>query len=160
MKKAIFTLILGVLFFPCMVFGKDIEGVSVPENITLDNGAVLSLNGAGLRTKFFFDIYVGALYLPAAMHDVQQIIDDPGPKRVGMYILYDALSKEKITSGWTEGFEDNNSGEQLSSLRQRLDKFNRLFKDLKEGDVVFMDYVPDMGTRLVINGQKMGTVKG
>jgi hypothetical protein len=45
-------------------------------------------------------------------------------------------------------------------LRPRLDKFNRLFKDLKEGDVVFMDYVPDMGTRLVINGQKMGTVKG
>lgn len=160
MKRVIFALILSGCFCPYMVFGGNIEGVAVPEKITLDNGTVLSLNGAGVRTKFFFDIYVGALYLPTTMREVQQVIDDPGPKRVGMYILYDEISKEKITSAWTEGFEDNNTDEQLRSLQQRLDQFNGMFKDLKEGDVVFMDYVPDNGTRLVINGRNIGTIKG
>jgi hypothetical protein len=151
---------LGIWFFPVKGFSKDIEGVSVPEKIAVDSGTVLSLIGAGVRTKFFFDIYVGALYLPETMHDVEQVIDDPGPKRVGMYILYSEISKEKITSAWTEGFEDNNTDAQLKSLQQRLDQFNGMFKDLKEGDVVFMDYMPDMGTQLVINGQEIGTIEG
>jgi hypothetical protein len=41
---------------------RSVAGIEVPE--TLDNGGVLlTLNGAGTRTNYFLDVYVGGLYL-------------------------------------------------------------------------------------------------
>ncbi|MEP0479619.1 MAG: chalcone isomerase family protein, partial [Nonlabens sp.] len=38
-----------------------IEGVSIEKNLTV-SGQELSLNGAGVRQKLWFELYVGALY--------------------------------------------------------------------------------------------------
>ncbi|MGD8559060.1 MAG: chalcone isomerase family protein [Gammaproteobacteria bacterium] len=160
MKKRFVILIIGLLFLAAPALAEEVEGVMVPETVVRKDGAILFLNGAGLRTKFFFKIYVGSLYLTSSTHEIDKVLNDPGPKRVGMHILYKELEKEKITDGWTEGFKDNNTSEQLASLQARLDKFNSLFPDLKEGDEVYMDYVPDKGTKLVINEKPLGTIEG
>ncbi len=65
---------------------REISGVKLPEQIELIKQN-LPLNGAGIRSKFIFDIYSGALYLPKKTHNIKQILAMAGPKRVLMHIL-------------------------------------------------------------------------
>jgi hypothetical protein len=122
-------------------------------------GPKLVLNGAGVRKKFFVKVYVGALYLPNKATTVAAVLNETGPKRVLMHFLYKKVEREKLTDGWKEGFE-NNSKTEMAQLRARLDDFNKLFTDVKKGDVILLDYLPGSGTRVTINGQEKGTIAG
>lgn len=160
MKTLYCALLTSLLFLPGSGFSKEIKGVTVPETVTLPDDSNLVLNGAGIRSKFFFNIYIGALYLTSSSNDIQHVLNDTGPKRVTMHILYDDLARKKITSAWTEGFEENNSPEQFNALKARLEAFNASFTDLKKGDTVTMDYLPGTGTRVSINNDVKATIEG
>jgi hypothetical protein len=137
----------------------DIAGLSLPTTYKLA-GHSLVLNGAGIRSKFFFKIYVGALYLDKATHDPQQALDAPGAKSMQMLMLYKQVDAEKVADGWRAGFEANLSRAELAPLTTRLQQFNALFPTLHKGDHVYMDYVPGAGTRLTINKEHRGAIAG
>ena len=155
-KAVILTLIVLI---PVPAQSKEISGINIAEQAQLADQP-LTLNGAGVRTKFVFDIYVGALYLKQTTPDAGLAIQMAGPKRVLMHFLYDAVEKEKLTDGWSEGFENNLTEKQLQSLKPRLDHFNSLFISVKNGDEILLDYVPDKGTSVIINKNLKGTVAG
>jgi hypothetical protein len=117
------------------------------------------LNGAGTRKKFFVKVYVGALYLPKKVTSVDAVLNETGPKRVLMHFLYKKVEGYKLADGWTEGFE-NNSESEMDKLKARLADFNKLFMDVKKGDVILLDYLPGQGTRVTIKGQEKGTIPG
>lgn len=137
----------------------DVAGVPLADHYSVD-GTSLVLNGAGIRSKFFIHIYVGALYLPETSKSAASILAAPGPYSMQMYMLYKRVDADKIRNGWTEGFRANVDGDGFAALEDRLRQFNRLFTDLKKGDVVRMDYAPGKGTSIRINGQPRGTVPG
>lgn len=155
--KATFLALL--MFNMGMAQAKDISGLTLTEQLQLA-GQTLTLNGAGIRSKFVFDIYIGALYLKLTTNDPQQAINMPGPKRVLMHFLYDEVEKQKLTDGWTEGFENNLTQQEFLKLKPRLDNFNSLFVTVKKGDEILLDYEPDKGTSVIINKQLTGTIKG
>jgi len=68
-------------------FAVEVEDVNVADSATV-GGQALVLNGVGVRTKLFFDIYIGALYLPAKSDDAAKVIHSAGNKRVWMHFLY------------------------------------------------------------------------
>ena len=148
------------LTLPGVVFAKEIEGVNIPESITLSNNAALKLNGAGIRKKLFFKIYIGALYLQQNTQDPQIIVEDTGSSCILMHFLYDNLEKDKLTGAWSEGFENNNTPEQFKLLEGRLQQFNAMFGDAKKGDEIRLDYIPDKGTEVWFNDELRGTVEG
>ncbi|HHH48708.1 MAG TPA: hypothetical protein ENK51_07465 [Gammaproteobacteria bacterium] len=151
--------LLLLFFLPTGSHAQEVAGVDVPEQITLAN-TTLTLNGAGVRSKFFFDIYVGALYLPEKTKDAETAIDMPGPKRVLMHFLYKEVSQEKLVDGWNDGFRNNHSREQFKALAPKLDAFKQLFTTVKRGDQITLDYLPETGTRVTINGQTKGSIPG
>jgi len=157
-RVTFFSLLL-LFFLPVGGYAQEVAGVNVPEQITLAN-TTLKLNGAGIRTKFFFDIYVGALYLPQKTKDAETAINMEGPKRVSMQFLYKKVEKEKIVEGWTDSFKDNHTREQFRALEVQLDAFNKLFVTVKRGDRIELDYLPETGTRVSINGQIKGNIPG
>jgi len=138
---------------------KEIAGFTVPEQAELA-GQTIALNGAGIRTKFVFDIYVGALYLPKKATDTKQALAMAGPKRVLMRFIYDELAREKLTDGWTEGFENNLTEQDFNTLKARLVDFNKLFINVKRGDTILLDYLPATGTQVIINDDTRGTIPG
>jgi len=138
-----------------------IHGVEIPSTTTIPGeNTQLLLNGAGIREKFFLDIYVGALYLVKATHEPDAILADTGPASIHMHFVYDEVSKEKITSGWTEGLEANLSSERMQAIRPSLESFNSLFRSVVAGDVIYIDYLPGQGTRVRINDEVRGSVEG
>jgi len=57
-------IIVGLLFlFALPLHAVELSGVVLKDQVTAENGETLVLNGAGLREKFWIDVYVGSLYL-------------------------------------------------------------------------------------------------
>ena len=108
MKSLIF--LLFCLSLPISIQAKTIAGVNIPNAVShSEQSTKLILNGAGVRTKFVFDIYIGSLYLEKKQTSASAVYNSPGEKRISMHFLYDKIEKGKLVSGWNEGFESNNS---------------------------------------------------
>ncbi|MFQ5643590.1 MAG: chalcone isomerase family protein [Thiogranum sp.] len=139
--------------------GTKIAGVELADQYQL-GGESLALNGAGVRSKFFFRIYVGALYTGKTSNNAVELVAATGPASMQMIMLYKKVEAEKITSGWREGFRANVTDAEFKQLEERLQQFNDLFPDLRAGDIVHMDFMPNRGTTLSINGKVLGTIQG
>jgi hypothetical protein len=142
-------------------YAVEVAGVELQEKIVMPGvDAPLELNGAGIRKKFFFKIYLASLYLMQKQADPMRIVETDQARRIQMDMLYSKVDKEKFIEGWNEGFAANTSAEELASLRQRLNAFNAMFETLVEGDRVVMDYLPGEGTRVIIKGEEKGVIPG
>ncbi len=137
----------------------EVAGVRLPDVVVVD-GQTLKLNGAGVRTRFFFDIYVGALYLARPAHTAEAVPGNAGPKRVRMVFLYGEVDREKLVHGWTTGFERNQSRDAMAALRDRLETFNAMFGDARRGDIQDFDFLANGVTRVTVNGRERGRIRG
>jgi hypothetical protein len=157
----ILLLALALALSSFTVSAVEIEGVEIPDTLSLPNSdTTLLLNGAGIRKKFFMDIYIGALYLESQTTEAKAILQGTGAASVMMHFLYSEVSKDKITAGWTDGLEKNTSHTKMLALKESLTTFNKLFRTVRKGDVIRIDYLPDNGTQVRINGEWRGTVEG
>lgn len=138
---------------------RTIEGVELDETVAARDGTELQLHGAGLRDRFFFDIYVGALYLTATGQAPDTILSGDQPGRIEMHFLYKEVEAEKLEAAWREGFANNNEREVLDTIGPELEAFVRLFPAAVEGDTFAMEYLPGQGTEVIVNGETAGTIE-
>ena len=160
MMKRIASLIFALLMLAVSAVALEMEGVQIPETINQADGTQLVLNGAGIRSKFVFDIYIGQLYLKEKNTDAAAVIQADTGKRIAMHFLYSEVGKDKLVDGWNEGFEGNGTKEQLAALKGQIDAFNAMFDTVKEGDEIILDYIPGTGTTVTIKGMNKGTIPG
>jgi len=118
------------------------------------------MNGAGVRTKFFFDIYIGALYLPAKTKDATRIIDSKLPKRISMHFLRGGIGHAMLAAGWKSAFENELSDKAMKRLKVRLRKFNAMFGNIDAGDQYAFDFLRDGSTVITLNGKRKGNIEG
>lgn len=123
------------------------------------NHQLLHLNGTGSREKFFFDVYIAALYLPETDTSPEKIFKMPGEKQIQLHFLR-GVSAEKLREGWRDGFVLNHTEEELISLQERLNYSYQLFTAMKSGDVIHINLVPGHGTQVVNNGVPGEIIKG
>lgn len=144
-----------------LVWAAEIAGVTIEEELVAVDGTSLQLNGAGIRSKFFFKIYIAELYLENPTGEAAEAIADNGYKRVVMHFLYDEVEQEKLVDGWNEGFAANLDDEAHKKLQPRIDTFNTMFTEaMASGDRIVFDYVPGQGTRVSIKGEEKGILTG
>ena len=161
MKNAAKHLFSILVFTTAPVHAIEIADVEIPDTLApVNRDVTLQLNGAGIREKFFVDIYIGALYLPGKSTSAAAILSGAEPASVLMHFLYGTVSKEKITSGWTEGLEANHSPAEMRKLQPALEQFNQLFLTVHAGDEIRIDYFPGEGTEVRINNEWRGKVAG
>ena len=94
-----------------------LAGVEVPDTANVASTPLL-LNGVGLRTKVFFKIYVGGLYLPQKSGDAAAIVAGTGPDRVLMHMIY-TVSKDQFSDAWEDGFKDNDA-QDYTALHEQI----------------------------------------
>jgi len=135
---------------------KEVAGVNLNETATLA-GKTLQLNGAGLRSKLFIKVYVGALYLEQKSSDPAAILAADQAWLVSMTFKRD-VDKAAILGAFKEGFEKNSKGD--PSLGEGLARFDAALKDLKSGDVMTIAYAPGAGATLTAPGGATATVEG
>ena len=154
------TVLLLTLLVAVSAHGREIAGVDVPETVSQADGTVLQLNGAGIRTKVFFKIYIAELYLADKQSEVPAILNDERGRRIVMHFLYEEVGKEDLVEAWNHGFQGNGSAEQLAELSTQITSFNALFDSVKKGDQIILDYIPGKGTTVMIREEVKGMIEG
>lgn len=160
MNKALSTLISGwvlsaALSTPAMAL--TVEGVDVPDTYTAQQSE-LTLNGAGTRSKWFMDLYVGGLYTPQKASDAAAVINADEPQAITLHIISGLITSEKMTSATLEGFESATGGN-LAPIQSDVNAFLDVFsEEIKEGDVFDLVYLPGEGVRVLKNGDARATV--
>ncbi|MCX8045170.1 MAG: chalcone isomerase family protein [Desulfobacterota bacterium] len=140
-------------------YARDIAGTAVPETLAA-RGVSLKLNGAGVRTKFFMDIYVGSLYLLQPRKDPGVIIRSDEPMAIRLQILSSLISSDKMEAATREGFQ-NATGGAVAPLRDEIERFIEVFREtIVKNDVYEMIYVPGDGTQIYKNGTLKTTISG
>jgi hypothetical protein len=135
----------------------DVGGVKVPDTMTVD-GKPLQLNGAGIRKKAIFKVYVAGLYVEAPAKDGSAILASAGPKSMHLWMLRD-VKGENVSGAIADGFKLNSQAA-LPQLQPRLDQLAKMIPDLKEGDQMSLSWVPDKGTVVNVRGTDVGTIEG
>jgi Chalcone isomerase-like len=136
----------------------EINGVQLDDSITI-NGTQLQLNGAGTRYKAgLFKVYVDGLYLVKKAKTAEEVVNQPGPKRMSVTMLRD-IDADELGKLMIRGIEDNMGKTSLSQLIPGLLRMGQLFaaqKKLLAGDNFMIDWVPGVGTVLTVKGVVQG----
>jgi hypothetical protein len=134
----------------------DVGGVKLDDRARVQE-ADLQLNGAGVRTRYFFDIYVAALYLPEKTSDPAAVLALAGNKRVAIHMLRD-VGADTFIAALIDGVRANHTQAEVASLEPRLKEFAATLTQMKEarkGSVIALDLVGTQ-TQLVVDGKPAG----
>lgn len=143
-----------LLLWALPVSALEVAGVNVADKARV-GADELVLNGAGIRTRVFFKVYVGALYLAEKKSGAAEALAQKGAKRVALAMLRD-LSAEQLDEAFEKGIDANNSAAEVAAMKPRIAELLALFTDAKKGDVILLDFLPESGTVVNVNGQARG----
>jgi hypothetical protein len=133
-------------------FGAEVAGVKLEDKIS-----DLVLNGAGLRTKVIFNVYVIGLYLPAKKTDAAAVLQLAGPKRIAIRMLRD-VGAERFSEALGEGIRDNHSEAESRVLEPQVKELVATMAEIKQakkGMTIALDWTGS-ATQLAIDGRPAG----
>lgn len=152
-----------LVLLPWTAPAAEFEGVKLPDSVRVtEGGPELLLNGAGLRTRFMFRVYVGALYVQKKTGTAGAVIGDAGARRMALYMLRE-LPADQFTDALEDGLKNNTAADELPKLDARVKQLRAVFeavKVAKTGDVIVIDFLPGAGARISINGDVKTTIAG
>jgi len=157
MKKSLCILLLsllGSLALPAAM-ASELAGITLEDKIRLDNQD-LYLNGAGVRSKAIFQVFVAALYLSEKKTQAAEVLALSTAKRMQIIMLRD-ISAERFGQNFMEGLKHNVSKEQKSKIIDQMIRLGEMFSkvpEFRKGDKLTVDWLPDTGTVIMINGKK------
>ncbi len=138
-------------------------GIKIKEVIRLspETDPIL-LNGASAKKKAAHTIYIGGLYLQNKTHKLDQILVDAGPKRILLYCKTSSISATTFINSFDQGLSINNPPEVVSALSAEIASFQSVWRNnaIHQGDEIWIDYLPEIGTRVSINGKVIQTIQG
>ena len=134
-----------------------VEGARYDGTIVL-GGQSLVLNGVGVRKRFVFDIYVGGLYVSKRAARTEELVSQPGAKRVALRFLRD-VEGELFVNSLHVGLKANHTEAELARWQKQVDTLTTTIKTItlaRRGDTVYFDFTPQDGTRVSVNGVTRG----
>ena len=135
----------------------EVSGIKLADPVELA-GSRLQLNGAGIRYKAVFKVYVAALYLEKKAATPEEAFATPGAKRISITLLREIDSNE-LGKSFTKAFEENAPKTEMSRLIPGLLKMGQVFSDQKKmlaGESFTIDWIPGTGTVISVKGKPQG----
>ena len=145
--------------FAAGALAAEVGGVNLADQQSV-GGQTLVLNGAGIRTRAVFKVYVGSLYIPAKAPNLAAVLAQ-APRRIQLNLLRN-LSGDQLTDAVNDGLRANLTAAEVEALKSETDQFVAMvntFGELKEGGVVTLDFF-EGATRVGFNGAVKGTIAG
>jgi hypothetical protein len=159
MSRLFYTLFLCIFSFALFPQSRDIEGVKIPDKLSLENEALV-LNGAGVREKYFLDLYVCALYLRSKSEDPIKIMNADEKMAIRITIVSSFVSNSAMQKAVREGFEKSTNGN-TKPLAREIEMIISAFNDpITKGDMYEITYSPAAGCHLFKNGTKKIQIPG
>lgn len=151
------ALLAGLFSLSSLAGTVEIKGVKLPDSIEM-HGTKLKLNGAGTRYKAIFKVYVAALYLGKKATTPDEVVNQPGPKRLSVTTLRH-IDLSELGKLMTRGMEDNMGKASMSRLIPGLMRMGEIFaaqKPFEPGENFMIEWVPGSGTVVTVRGKQQG----
>ena len=103
---------------PIAALAADVGGVKVDDKATV-GGQDLVLNGAGMRTRLVFKVYVGALYVPQKTTNVADVVGKNQPRRMTLILQRD-VTADQLLEALRAGLAENNSQADLDRIKGQV----------------------------------------
>lgn len=133
---------------------RQVGGMNFPESMVVNN-RTLTLNGAGVRSKYFLDVYAVGLYLPEASQNPGDIIRADEPQIIRLAITSSHISKDRLTDSIEEGIRLS-AGKDYPRYQPMLEElWTALDFEVRIGDVFEFIYIPGNGTAFMMNGEEL-----
>jgi hypothetical protein len=136
-----------------------VGGVQVPEQASVESH-LLTLNGAGVRERLIFDVYVAALYTTIKGLDTPTIINSSEPRSLTLTLLR-KLDGSTLASALDDGLKDNSTEQQLRELQGPIQEFTAIVAAVDQGlpgDTIALNFNARHVT-VVFNGRRLGAVE-
>jgi hypothetical protein len=154
-KTALLIPIAALLALPAGA--TQVGGVRFEERLPLGEDE-LRLHGVALfRYRVVIKAYAAALYLGEGISADRALEDVPRRLEIEYFWEIPAEAFAKVT---VEGIARNVDAETMAGLRDRIERFNALYTDVRPGDRYALTYVPGDGTILSLNGVPRGSIAG
>ncbi len=151
------SLVSALLFSGSALAVTNVAGIQLPGSVMMQDSQ-LALNGAGVRSKFFMDLYVGSLYLPKSAHTLEQVVAQPS-SMVRLNITSGLITAEKMQDAINEGFDLATDGD-ISPIKAQIDTFMAMFAEpIKKGDQ-FSFLTSEGSVTSYKNGKLLSTIEG
>jgi hypothetical protein len=161
MKLSIKIILVSIIcLFTLNANALEIKGVKVEETAQVGD-STLVLNGAGMRVKLVFKVYVAGLYLTQKLNDANAVINDAGNKRISMHFLRN-VDSDALLGGMNDGFTDNNTKADMAAIEPQMKAFRQMMtsaKEVKVGDEIVLD-LTSAGTKVSLNDKLLGNIEG
>lgn len=154
------AMLLTVWLAACAVQAAEVAGIRIDDRVQV-GGQELVLNGAGLRTRFFIKVYVGALYVEQKTTAPAAIYDSAAPRRMMLRMLRE-MGADALYGALDEGLRNNLTAAEMADLKPQADQLGAIMKGIgtvKEGDSIAIDFGAT-GVEVGLNGKSRGTVEG
>jgi long-chain acyl-CoA synthetase len=138
----------------------EVAGVRIDERIKIGANELV-LNGAGLRSKLFVKVYVGALHVAQKSDSPAVILDSPAPRRMTLRLLRD-IDADTLYGALRDGLKDNSSDSELAAIKPQVEQFAELMRRIgnaRNGDSIALDFSGE-GVAVSYNGEPRGKVAG
>ncbi len=135
----------------------EVSGVKFDNSLDL-KGSKLQLNGAGVRVKAIFKVYAAGLYLPSKAATTELAVAMQGAKSMRITMLRD-IDAQELGNLLVRGVENNTTRDEFFKFVVGFQRMGEIFnkqKTLKSGDSFSLDYVPGVGTTVVVKGVPQG----
>jgi hypothetical protein len=149
----------ALLLLPSAAIAAELDGVQLEDRVQVD-GQPLELNGVGLRTRYFFKVYVAALYLPRRITSAEAAIAEPGAKRI-VLVMRRTATAEQFCDSVDAGLRANNPEQDLALVKPQTEALYGMIRAVArahEGMKIVLDYAPsDRATRVYADGRSLGS---
>lgn len=153
------TAVLASLLAVLPAQARTVNGIEVADSLPL-NDQQLTLNGAGVRSKFFVDAYVASLYLTTTSQNAEQIIAADEPMVMRLQITSGMINSKRMSESTRDGFIRSTGGN-IAPIEAGMEELITAFREeVKEGDVFDLVYEPVTGVTVYRNGDKKAVVAG
>ena len=150
---------IAAFFAATSVWAIDVEGVKLDDRISV-GGHELVLNGAGVRKRAIFKIYVGSLYVPTKARTAQDVLAK-SPRRVQLNLLRN-LSADQLVEALMDGLKQNLTDAEMQAIAAPIGEMAAIMKafgQAREGGVVTLDF-DGAATAIGLDGTPRGTIEG
>ncbi|HEX4937111.1 MAG TPA: chalcone isomerase family protein [Candidatus Kapabacteria bacterium] len=156
MRTLLSLLLALILFTPLAAPAKarQIGGIDLADSIQVGKQQLV-LNGAGVRNKFFMDVYVAGLYLSHASHDAATIVAADEVQSVRLVITSSQITRQRLLEAIDEGIHKS-AGKDYPRYQPRMQElWDAITFEVKPGDIFAFTYIPGEGTHVSMNGKEL-----
>ncbi len=157
MIRQLLMAVIVLFAFGTLAQAAKVEGVDVPETMTLGN-TKLVLNGAGARKKklgpISKNVYVAGLYLKDKDRNSKRIIDADETMVLRIKIVTSLITSKKFTDHARDGFKESTGGN-TAPIQKEIEAFLSAFADeIRDDDLFEIAYKKGVGIQVFKNGSR------